>query len=308
MSHKLLLLTRENDKYLPLLQQYDLPSLSVVDDQPEHINHADIWLAEPGLAAPLVSVAPQLQWIQSTFAGVDKLMQLRRPLTCQLTNIKQVFGPLMSEYVFGYLLSIYRQQQLYHQQQAAKVWQEGRYTTLQGKSLLVLGTGSIGTHLASTARHFGMRAIGINRRGGANAAFEHVADISQLSAQLQHADVIVNALPHTPQTTRLFDSNMLALLKQNAIFINVGRGSIVDINLLTQFLQQRNDVTAILDVFEQEPLNSEHLLWQLPNAIITPHIAAPSFPEQVVAIFAENYQRFIQGDALLNRVDMEAGY
>lgn len=308
MSHKLLLLTRENQIYHQLLSELALPDLTIVDDQPEQIATTDIWLAEPGLAAPLIALAPSLTWLQSTFAGVDKLMQLKRPLTCQLTNIKGVFGPLMSEYVFGYLLNIYRQQREYARQQAQCRWQEGEYRTLQGKTLLVLGTGSIGSHLAQTARYFGMRVIGISRRGQANTQFDEVYRISSLPTLIERADVLVNALPHTPQTTHLLDGALLSQLPRNATLFNVGRGSAVVLDELTALLQRRPDLTAVLDVFEQEPLDSEQAIWQLSNAIITPHIAAPSFPEQVVQIFADNYQRFCRQQPLTNLVDIKAGY
>lgn len=308
MPHKLLLLTRENAIYHQLITALALPELEIVDEQPAHVAEADIWLAEPAMAAPLIPVAHSLKWLQSTFAGVDKLMQLKRPLTCQLTNVKGVFGPLMSEYVFGYLLSIYRQQREYAAQQAEQRWQEGQYRTLQGKTLLVLGTGSIGSHLAQTAHHFGMSAIGVSRRGRANAHFDEVYDISQLTKLVSRADVLVNALPHTPQTVHLIDGELLAQLPSHASFFNVGRGSAVKLDELYQLLQQRDDLTAVLDVFEQEPLSAEQPIWQQANAIITPHIAAPSFPEQVVEIFANNYQRFCQGQPLVNLVDVDAGY
>ncbi|QSX34320.1 D-2-hydroxyacid dehydrogenase [Shewanella avicenniae] len=308
MSHKLLLLTRENEIYHQLLSDLALPNLTIVDEQPAQISSTDIWLAEPGLAAPLISVGHSLQWLQSTFAGVDKLMQLKRPLSCQLTNIKGVFGPLMSEYVFGYLLNIYRQQGLYAAQQRQQLWQEGEYRTLQGKTLVVLGTGSIGSHLAQTAHHFGMKALGVSRRGRATAGFERVYEISQFASIISCADVLVNALPHTPQTVHLLNGELLSKLPQNATLFNVGRGSAIILDELTQLLQQRADLTAVLDVFEQEPLHSSHKIWQQANAIITPHIAAPSFPEQVVQIFADNYQRFCQQQPLMNLVDISAGY
>lgn len=308
MPHKLLLLTRENAIYHQLITALALPELEIVDEQPAQVAAADIWLAKPAMAAPLIPVAHSLKWLQSTFAGVDKLMQLKRPLTCQLTNIKEVFGPLMSEYVFGYLLSIYRQQREYAAQQAEQQWQERHYDTLQGKTFVVLGTGSIGSHLAQTAHHFGMHVIGISRRGRANEQFDLVYDISQLSQVVNRADVLVNALPHTPQTVHLLDGQLLSKLPQHACFFNVGRGSAVKLDELYQLLRQRPDLTAVLDVFEQEPLPAEQPIWQQANAIITPHIAAPSFPEQVVEIFANNYQRFRRGQPLANLVDINAGY
>ncbi|MFQ6371643.1 D-2-hydroxyacid dehydrogenase [Shewanella sp. YIC-542] len=307
MVHKLLLLTRENPRYQALLQQA-LPDLQLLDDAPASIAQADIWLAEPALAAPLLPHAKELKWLQSTFAGVEKLLTPKSRTDYRLTNIKGIFGPLMSEYVFGYLLAHCRQQQLYRQQQRQGLWQPGEYQSLQGKNLLLLGTGSIGCHIATTARHFGMHTVGMNRSGHHPAAFADIISNDALPAALAMADVVINTLPASPATANILDEHHLARLKHGAMLFNVGRGNAVDITALSALLSRRGDLTAVLDVFVQEPLPASHPLWQQENAIITPHVAAPSFPHQVVEIFVDNFRRWQQQQPLLYQVSFQRGY
>lgn len=180
MRHKLLLLTRENERYRSLLASCHLPELELLDDNPANIRLADIWLAEPGLAAPLVNHASGLRWMQSTFAGVDLLVKPRQRRDYLLTNVRGIFGPLMSEYLFGYLLARQREHDLYKSQQQQKLWLPGSYKTLQGSELLLLGTGSIAKHLAQTAKHFGMKVAGINRSAKATEGFDEVATLEAL--------------------------------------------------------------------------------------------------------------------------------
>lgn len=308
MDHKLLLLTRDNEQYRHLILNSALPGLTLLGDEPHNIKQADIWLAEPGLAAPLLGHATELQWLQSTFAGVESLMRPRLRQDYLLTNIKGIFGPLMSEYLFGYLLAHQRQHAKYRQQQQDRVWQPGNFKTLQGRHLLLLGTGSIARHIAITAKHFGMQVSGINRTGQAVDGFDRVMTLTALPELLAQADAIANVLPSTPQTRHILDETLLSLMKPDAMLFNLGRGDVLDLTALTTQLQRHPQQLAVLDVFNQEPLPTDHAIWQQSNAIITPHIAAPSFPEQVMEIFCHNYKRFLEGQSLAHQVCFQQGY
>nr|WP_220493815.1 D-2-hydroxyacid dehydrogenase [Shewanella sp. SG41-4] len=319
-------MTRENDRYRQLLTKLCLPNLDIVDDlivndlivdklvvdsgqfTGGNINHADIWLAEPHLAASLLPHATALKWLQSTFAGVDVLMHPSLPHDYLLTNIRGVFGPLMSEYVFGYLLSHYRQHNMYTQQQQQQRWLAGSYGTLQGLQLLILGTGSIAEHLAKTAHHFGMTVSGLNRKGAPVSGFDNIDTIDKLADYLPLADVIVSVLPNTPQTKHILNALNLPLLKPDAMLFNIGRGNAIELDALQAELTLQPQRQAILDVFEQEPLPADHPLWHYHNVTITPHIAAPSFPEQVIKIFSHNYQLWQQSKPLQYVVDVKQGY
>ncbi|QYJ74797.1 D-2-hydroxyacid dehydrogenase [Shewanella sp. FJAT-52076] len=308
MRHKLLLLTRENERYRSLLASCHLPELELLDDNPANIRLADIWLAEPGLAAPLVNHASGLRWMQSTFAGVDLLVKPRQRRDYLLTNVRGIFGPLMSEYLFGYLLARQREHALYKSQQQQKLWLPGSYKTLQGSELLLLGTGSIAKHLAQTAKHFGMRVTGINRSAKATVGFDEVATLESLPTLMARADAIASILPSTEATRGILNEEILARMKPDAVLFNLGRGDVLDLDALERQLRQHPQQQAVLDVFNQEPLPEEHPIWGLGNVIVTPHIAAPSFPEQVAEIFSSNYHKFLLGETLSHRVNFERGY
>ncbi|GIU23622.1 dihydrofolate reductase [Shewanella hafniensis] len=311
MGHKLLLLTKANQQYRDLIEAQSLPDLTLLDDNPASIIDADIWLAEPKLAAPLLPHAKNLQWLQSSFAGIDVLISPRGRKDYQLTNIKGIFGPLMSEFVFGYLLAHIRGHGFYRQQQQQKQWliqPQHRHSSLQGMRLLLLGTGSIAQHLAKTAKHFGMHVTGINSSGNAVEGFDAIEVIANLGQTLMQADVVVNLLPSTPATQSLLNADTLGKLKDDAVLFNVGRGDALDLDALNVQLIAKPAQQAVLDVFTQEPLPNSHPIWERENAIITPHISAPSHPAQIVEIFSQNYHRYISGEPLQNRIDFSKGY
>ncbi len=308
MRHKLLLLTHENDRYRDLLNSCHLPELTLLDDDPQNIMEADIWLAQPTLAAPILSHGRKLTWMQSTIAGVDALVKPRQRKDYTLTNVSGIFGPLMSEYLFGYLLAYQREHQKYKSQQVEKIWLPGSFKTLQGQHLLLLGTGNIAKHLAQTAKHFGMRVTGINRGAKPTKGFDKVDTLAHLPKYLAQADAIASVLPSTPETRGVLCGEILSLMKPEAILFNLGRGDILDLDALYQQLAKNSQQNAVLDVFNQEPLPQEHPIWSLPNVIITPHIAAPSFPEQVVEIFIDNYHKLLQGEQLSHQINFQRGY
>lgn len=308
MEHKLLLLTSDNQKYRQLLSSCHLPHLLLLDDDPQGILTADIWLADPPLAAPLIGHAKNIAWMQSTYAGVDLLVKPRLRQDYLLTNVKGIFGPLMSEYLFGYLLAHRRHHQQYKSQQAKKIWRPENFKSLQGQNLLLLGTGSIAQHIAKTAKHFGMKVTGINRGANPTAGFDKIDTLANLASHLAQADAIAAILPSTPDTQSILNQQTLSLMKDDAILFNLGRGDVLDLDALYQQLSLHDQQHAILDVFNQEPLPQEHPIWSLNNVIITPHIAAPSFPEQVIEIFADNYHKLISNTPLSNQVDFERGY
>ncbi|MBR9727674.1 D-2-hydroxyacid dehydrogenase [Shewanella intestini] len=308
MTNKLLLLTKDNDHYRHLLEQATLPQLTILDDDPANIRTANIWFAEPALAAPLIVHASHLQWLQSTFAGVDKLIGKNQRQDYLLTNIKGIFGSLMSEYVFGYLLAHQRHHAHYRQLQSQATWRAQRFKTLQGQRLLILGTGSIAQHIASTAKHFGMHVTGINRHGNSVNGFDVTAALNTLTLHLPTADAIVSVLPSTPHTQQILTAPVLKLFKETAVLCNIGRGDVLDLDALSLQLHSKPHQLAILDVFSQEPLPTQHPIWQCDNAIITPHIAAPSFPEQIIDIFCRNYQHWLAAKPLEFTVNFERGY
>lgn len=309
----LLLLSQDNAHYERLLKAAHLPHLRILraDNQAEAerlIGEAHILMAEPARAKPLLPKAGKLGWLQSTYAGVDVLLDTSSRHDYLLTNVRGIFGPLMSEYVFGHLFSLSRQLPLYREQQQQKLWQSHPYQGLKGKTLLLLGTGSIGQHIAQTGKHFGMKVLGISHSGRERAGFDQVYQLPALNKMLAQADVIVSVLPATRETRHLFTAERFKHCKPSAIFFNVGRGNAVHEGDLLEALRTEQIAMAVLDVFEQEPLPATSPLWHQPNLIITPHNSAYSFPEDVAQIFIRNYIRFIEGQQLDGRIDFDKGY
>ena len=300
---KLLLLAQDLDQYLALLKAA-LPDLEIVTAPAVE---CDLAFGSPSLLKDVIPLLTRLKWIQSTSAGVEPLLDPALPRNYILTNARGVFGPLMSEYIFGYLL-LYERYILKHlESQKENRWNGLPTGILRGKTIGLMGVGSIGAHVAGTAKYFGMTVRGFTR------ASEGCADVdtyfhADLPAFATGLDYLINILPNTRETRQLIDASVLAALPAHALFLNVGRGSAVDESALAEALAQGRLRGAVLDVFKQEPLPPDHIFWRTPNLIITSHTAAPSFPKDIADIFIENYRRFARGEALKYQVDFERGY
>ncbi|GAA4871468.1 D-2-hydroxyacid dehydrogenase [Ferrimonas pelagia] len=295
------LLTHHNDRFAALLETAGITQLATPSEAP-------IWLAEPALAAEALRQGSKPQWLASTYAGIEPLMAADLAKDYQLTNVRGIFGPLMAQYVFAHLLSRLRHLPRYATQQEQHLWQPHSYGSLQGQTLVLLGTGDIARHIASVAAAFGMRIIGVNRRGHAVDGFERIVALPDLNHALALADVLVSVLPSTPQSHHLLNAKTLAALPSHATLINVGRGSVLDIDALLARLDAGQLAHAVLDVFESEPLPQDSPLWQHPQVSLTPHVAATSFPEQVVRLFVDNLRRFERSERLQHLVDFTQGY
>ena len=302
--NKILIVSRQHDAYHQLLAQARLPDLELTED-PEQ---ASIILADPPLIAPHLDSYPALRWLQSTYAGIDALIHPRLRQDYTLTNIRGHFGQLITEYVMGYTLDHTRHLSRYRQQQSDNRWQPLPYSSLATRTMVILGTGSIGAHLARVAGAFGLTVIGINRSGHSEeTGFDEVYPITRLTTGLAQADILVSTLPATTATHHLLDAGNLSHCR-NALLFNVGRGSAVCEEGLLAAIEQGHIGHAFLDVFKQEPLPDRHPFWQHPNITLTPHIAAESFPEQIFEVFAANYQRYIRQQPLRYQVDFKRGY
>ncbi|KAG9393026.1 D-isomer specific 2-hydroxyacid dehydrogenase, NAD binding domain [Carpediemonas membranifera] len=268
-----------------------------------------ILLADPPLVSSSLVDFSSLKWFQSTFAGIDSLTSagMRRDYT--LTNIKGIFGQLISEYVIGNLICHLRSfHQLKSQQQAGQ-WAPVPYRSLRGLVAVVLGTGSIGLELAQNLTHLGLEVHGANTTGMLPEphCFRSVARLADLGPVLARAAVVVSTLPDTPATHDTLDTALFSQCSGAALF-NVGRGTAVnDADLLTA-IEQGHVAHAFLDVFRDEPLPQSHPFWACPGVTVTPHVAAVSFPSDVVSLFRENLRRYLTGEGLLNVVDFDKGY
>jgi phosphoglycerate dehydrogenase-like enzyme len=264
-------------------------------------------LGRPDLVADALPALAGLRWVQSTWAGVEPLLRLDRR-DYLLTNIRDVFGPQMAEYVFGHLLALRLRLAERRAAQLRREWWPARSGTLTGQTLGILGTGSIGRHLARVGQALGMRVVGCSRNGAPAGGFEAVYPVSRLDAFLQGLDALVSVLPGTPATDRLLDEAALRRLPGHCILVNVGRGSVLDEAALARALRRGELAGAVLDVFRDEPLPAESPLWDAPGAVITAHVAAESRPADIARLFVGNYHRYCAGDKLVGVVDFERGY
>lgn len=305
----LLILSKQADAYRSLLEAANLPDLQILDAaQAGNFALAEIVFGEPDLIRAQLPGLGGLKWAQSTWAGVEPLLDpsLRRDYV--LSNARGVFGGLMSEFVLAYLLLHERKVLRRLAAQQERRWDATLTGTLRGKTIGLLGVGSIGAELARTARFFGMKVRGYTR---ASEDCEFVDEYYHAGRLLDFAtglDYLVASLPATPDTRRVVDAALLARLPAHALFINVGRGSAVDDAALIAALQSGALAGAVLDVFSQEPLSPAHPFWATPNVLITSHTSAPSFPAQIAGLFIENYRRYIAGQSVLYQVDFERGY
>lgn len=309
----LIILSKDYAAYRELIESRSLPDLRIINstNDPAAIgdgSSAEILLGEPGLIPQVLPKLKQLKWVQSTWAGVDPLLKngLRRDY--QLTNARGVFGASMAEFVFGYLLFFERRiLERYHLQMDHQ-WDVSGNGYLKEKTIGLLGVGSIGKHLASTARHFGMKVHGYTRTSEPMDQLDKLFHEETLLEFSRGLDYVINCLPGTPRTRLMLDERFFSSLSANAIFINIGRGSTVDEKALAHALTSGHLRAAVLDVFAEEPLPADHYFWDTPNLYITSHSAAPSFPPDLVKLFSENYFRYISNQSLFFLVDFSQGY
>lgn len=308
-QHKLLLLSKQASDYQAILETARLPGLDIVTGEGlSHLADCDIVFGEPNLIRKALPRLPGLRWAQSTWAGVEPLLDpaLRRDYT--LTNARGVFGRLMSEFVLAYLLLHERKVLQRLEAQKQQRWDASRTGTLRGKTIGLLGVGSIGAELARMAKFFGMTVRGYTKSSETSKhvdKYYHDGEILEFANRL---DTLVCVLPNTTATRRIVDAELLAQLPSHALFINVGRGSAVDKSALIDALETGAICGAVLDVFEQEPLPAGHPFWTTRNIYITSHTSAPSFPAEIARVFMENYWRYIVGAPLEYVVDFERGY
>lgn len=259
-----------------------------------------------------------LVWVQVLVAGVEgcvdlPAMQARQPL---LTNMQRVTGPVIAEHVMALTLALARALPDYQRAQDAERWDREAPAprgpmSLEGRRLLVVGLGGIGIEVARRAHAFGMEVHAV--RASRPEGPEFVARVvlpEGLAAELAEADVVVNALPLTPETEGQFDRAMFEAMPAHALFINVGRGGTVVTADLVAALEEGLIGGAGIDVTEPSPLPSGHPLWRAPNTLITPHVAARSELGFAVRweVVRANLRRYLEGEPMLSVVDLERGY
>ncbi|MDE0286569.1 MAG: D-2-hydroxyacid dehydrogenase [Gammaproteobacteria bacterium] len=272
-----------------------------------------------GFCSPqLIRTAKNLHWLQHFGTGVDRCLLSPEAQDADfiLTNAQHTAGPPIAEHVIAMLMMLTRNLQYFHHLQQEQVWQRPPDTPspmieIGGKTMLVAGLGGIGTEVARRAAGLGMRVIATRRSSREGPGFvDYVGLSDELLDLAAQADVIVNALPLTRETTGIFGREFFDALKQGAYFISIGRGKSTDTAELIAALKSGRLAGAGLDVTDPEPLTKGHELWSLPNVIITPHISYMTDRgiERNILVITENLRRYINGERMMNVVDIDRGY
>lgn len=265
--------------------------------------------------ASVLQPGGRLRWVQTTTAGVDQALtpELLAANHVTITCIKGPPGPMMAEHAVLLMLALARNFPAYLKNQQQHIWRrEGQeWPPLNGHTVAILGVGSSGGNLARVCKiGFGMRVLGMSRTPRAHPHVDRCFGQSELLKVLPEADFVVLCLPNTPHTKGLIGGAALAAMKPTAHLINVSRGALIDEPALIAAMRAGNIAGAGLDVTSQDPIPQDSPLWDLPNTIITPHIAVESvkLSEAVVDFWCENVRRFAANEPLLGVVDRQAGY
>ena len=275
----------------------------------------EIILGEPDLRT--IHAMKNLRWIQMTWAGANKYTSAPDyPANIVLTSASGAYGYVISEYILSGLLTLTKKLLLYRAQLQDGGWSRlADDDTLEGKRVLILGTGDIGQETAKKLKAFGAYTVGMCRTPGkTNPLFDEMYTVEQLDAQLPSADIVVIALPGTAETTGMFDAKRISKMKASAVLVNVGRGFIVDTDALTDALQNGALSGAVLDVTDPEPLPEQHPLRFMENVVLTPHISGIGWAEnmftrkRILDIFCENIRRDSENNLKKNVIDLSKGY
>jgi len=262
----------------------------------------------------VIASAPKLKWIQTMLAGVDHILDndiVKSPVI--LTNMSGIHATPVSEVALEMILMFAKQASLCFHLKQEKRWQRFIPVLLRSKTVGIVGLGSIGKEVARLAKAFGMRVVATRRSAKRVARARYVDTVlprEQLPALLSESDFVVLALPLTPETNKLIGERELRTMKSTAYLINVGRGSVVDEEALIRALDEHWIAGAGLDAFTTEPLPVESKLWDIPNVILSPHVAGrlENYSAVTTELFCQNLERYLGGKKLLNVVDKKRGY
>ena len=253
--------------------------------------------------------AINLKWFQSMWAGADEYLgEGVLPEGAMLTSSSGCNKRSVAEHMLSCVLSLCRLLPQYRDNQQKHVWKdEGKMKTLLGATVLVIGTGNIGAQFGKMCQVMGSHTIGVKRTvTGRVEGFDEVYSVEKLHELLPRADVVAMVLPHSDQTQGMMGKEEFARMKEDAIFVNCGRGTAVDTDALVQVMQEGKLWGAALDVTTPEPLPKDSPLWDIPNLVLTPHVAGGMQLEitraACVKMAQDNLRRYLAGEELVNVV------
>ena len=280
----------------------------VVEDCEVLVASGSIYSAE--VADILRQRGGSLRWIQSRSVGVDTFVAAGLPKGVIFTNARGINGRTESEHAIALLLALMRRVPELERCRAGASWRSvedrEQFLSLEGRTLVIVGMGSIGQQVARKAGAFDMRVVAVTRTGDAVDAADETVSADRIIDVLPGADAVVMCLPLNDRTRGLLGEGELAVMKPSAVVVNVARGGVVDQHALTVALRDGRLGGAGLDVFENEPLPADNPLWRLENVILSPHVAGAggNNTRRFVELFADNLGRYRAGGPLRNQIDL----
>jgi len=272
------------------------------------------WGAKRDLMAQLLANGPKLRWIHSRSAGLDGLLfpELRESPVL-LTNGRGVFSQSLGEFIIGAVLFFAKDMRRMMRSQKIGLWDQFAVQEIRGQTLGIVGYGDIGRAIAKRASAMEMKVLALRRRPELSAGDPYVSEtfgFEQKKALMERCDYVVSALPLTPETKDFVNAADFAAMKKSAIFMNVGRGPVVDEPALIAALESGQIRGAALDVFAVEPLPAGHPFYSMENVLMSAHCAdnTAEWLNDAMRFFYQNLDRFHRGEPLLNVVDKKAGY
>jgi phosphoglycerate dehydrogenase-like enzyme len=314
-----LVLGNPEDKSLRLLAEAGDSVRFVIAQRPEGLTHAAAEAevlfcssADPQPLAEFVSHAPRLKWIHVRWAGLDNtLLPAVVEHPAPLTNSRGVYSAALGEYVVAAILFFAKDLRRMVRSQEAGVWDVFDVQTVAGATLGIVGYGDIGRAIAERARPLGMRVLALRRSAPrADPLVDEFVAPEGLSDLMARSDYVAVALPLTPETRRFVDRRAIEAMKPSGVFMNVGRGPVVDEEALIEALEAKRIRGAALDVFVNEPLPAGHPFYRMETVLMSAHCAdhTRTWRDDAVRLFLDNLRRFRGGEPLRNVVDKRRGY
>lgn len=304
------------DRLTSMRDTFPSATFSSIEDDSSGIAEADGYIGRI-TAETFAETSDKLKWVHGTGAGVETILAIPELVASDVvvTNTRGAHAPFVAEHTFALLLSVNRQLALFAVDKRDRVYRNyGRglsFASLYGKQMLIVGMGNIGRAIAQRAIGFDMEVVGVDLFvPPAKPGETPVHPLDQLDELLPAADVVVVAVPYTPDTDDLISAERIQALKPGAVVIGISRGRIINEEALAARLTDGSLFGAGLDVFSQEPLPADHFLWDTPNLVMSPHCApaSPLTRDREFEITFDNIALFIDGKPLRNVCDKVAGF
>lgn len=284
--------------------------LGLIKPTLEQVKDANVIIGN--IPVDILKNIPNLEFVQLNSAGTNGYSDNPDfPKNVTLANASGAYGVAISECILAGILTLMKHIPSYIQNQSNHEWKdEGKVKSIYNYHILVLGLGDIGKEFSKRAYAMGAHITGIKRNINEKPDYiDKLCTMDSLYEELEKADIIVSSLPGSTSTYHLFDEEALSHIKKQPIFVNVGRGSLIDSSVLKKALKENIFSGAYIDVTDPEPLPKEDELWNLNNLIITPHVTGGYHLEEtlncIVQISATNIHNYCEGKEFINRVNLE---